>query len=116
MIFFDVSLRNNMSYIPYFQLSVNMPAGAPDGVRPPTLTAINSSAIRAVWGPPERINAPDSPGVLYQLQFRQTTQDVESIYDENTGIQLTCPFLLQSLIKYHTNLLQTSSNITPWYK
>lgn len=62
-----------------------MPAGAPDGVRPPTLTAVNSSAITAVWGPPERINAPDNPGVLYQLQFRYTTQIASNIYDENTG-------------------------------
>ena len=91
MISFDVILYINALCMPYFQLSVNMPAGAPDGIRSPTLTAVNSSAIRAAWGPPERINAPDSPGVLYQLQFRQTTQDVENIYDENTGMQLTCP-------------------------
>lgn len=106
MISFDVILYINALCMPYFQLSVNMPAGAPDGIRSPTLTAVNSSAIRAVWGPPERINAPDSPGVLYQLQFRQTTQDVENIYDENTGMQLTCPSFFQSENRYCTNLVQ----------
>jgi len=62
-----------------------MPAGAPDGVLPPTLTAINSTAITAVWGPPGRINAPSVPGVIYQLQFRAPGSDVIDLFPQNTG-------------------------------
>ena len=68
-----------------YQVSVSMPAGVPDGVRPPQLTAVNSTAIMAVWGPPARINGPAVPGVLYQLQFRSENSPALSVFASPTS-------------------------------
>lgn len=64
-----------------------MPAGAPDGIRPPTLTAASSQSILAVWGPPSRINGPDTPGVFYQLYFRRAgvLSESDTIFPQFTG-------------------------------
>lgn len=66
---------------------MSMPVGAPDGVHPPVLQGATSDSITVIWEGPGRVNGPDPPGVVYQLQFRVTgsTQPAENLYDQPTS-------------------------------
>nr|XP_032803561.1 usherin [Petromyzon marinus] len=65
----SVNASNSRGHVLSNRVATRTPAGAPDGVEAPSLTAVNSTAVRATWGAP----APSSaPGVLlYQLQMRR---------------------------------------------
>ena len=85
-----------------------MPAGAPDGVMPPTLTAVNSTAITAVWGPPGRVNGP--VGVVYQLQYRSANVPLQNVFSQSTGKLLHALLLLMQLTE---KIIATSRRFCP---
>ncbi|XP_078452070.1 usherin [Lampetra planeri] len=65
----SVNASNSHGHVLSNHVATRTPAGAPDGVQAPSLTAVNSTAVRATWGAPAPSSAPGE--LLYQLQMRR---------------------------------------------
>ncbi|XP_071962430.1 usherin-like isoform X2 [Antedon mediterranea] len=82
-----------------------MPAGSPDGVFPPVLTALGPTSIQAVWTSPGRNNAPGQ--ALFQLLFRPTQQPglQEELFTSPTSVNSFIKSTLTPYTEYDFKLI-----------
>ncbi|XP_033110841.1 usherin-like [Anneissia japonica] len=85
-----------------------MPAGSPDGVFPPVVSAIDATSIQAVWTAPGRNNAPGQP--TYQLLFRPTQQPglQEELFASATSVDSFTKYSLTPYTEYDFKLIASN--------
>ncbi|XP_048585709.1 usherin isoform X2 [Nematostella vectensis] len=79
---FFVNASNTVGYILSNIISGTTGEAAPDGIRPPNVTVLNSTAVMVSWQPPALPN-----GVLLGYELRQKSGDLETVVYRGNGLE-----------------------------
>ncbi|XP_076463865.1 usherin-like [Babylonia areolata] len=91
----QVNASNTMGFVLSNVVALTMPAGSPDGMKPPSVHSDTPQSLVVTWDPVGRVNALEE--VAYVLQFRQKEGDI--IVDE-FGATTTLTYSKKGLLPF----------------